>query len=131
MKKEENILNYPEIQKTRDAFYQRTNILVKEDSEIQNAFMQKDFFWKNQKEDMSKNIEAIESKIKKIMFDMQNTKILTEKIISEFRNKVKSENLEKTKDIIANWTLEEFITDDRLRILTRKIMAQKHFQDLK
>lgn len=130
MKKEEDFNDEIELEKTISSFHDRTSQLINDKNTIDNRSNNKHEFWSNQKVDIERNIDAMNYQIKKIKFELNNSIILSEKIITEFRNKVKSEQIRKTQEVLDMWQLENFVTYGRFKELLKKEMLNKYYRKI-
>ena len=111
-----------DMQRTINSLNNRTYQLLSDDNVLTNNFMQKDALWQNQKKDMLKVMDSLKTDIDGIKFDLTSNIVYAEKLIVEFRNKVKSEKITSLTNNISTWELDKFVTKKRFNeLLTREI----------
>lgn len=98
----------------------RTDIIIRDSSLIDEAFASREIFWDTQKENIDKIMNSLRSDAIDLRRGFSENIILSEKIISDFRNKAKSDRVDLLKRHLESWKLEEFVTQKRFSQLISK-----------
>ncbi|MBR9690199.1 hypothetical protein GOV08_00785 [Candidatus Woesearchaeota archaeon] len=115
MKKDELMQDILNINDTMSSLLSRTNDILQENDKSEHDHVQKEIFWKNQKNDFEKILLTLHEDSNFIKNKLKLNIVDTEKLINQFRNKSKSDNLKKVNDRVDRWKLEEYITQERFK----------------
>lgn len=111
-----------EVFKTLLSLESRTFQVEKDNFEIEREFDSKDLFWVNQKKEFDRLMTSLKIDIDNLRKDLSANAMYSEKIIQDFRNKLKKERVDNFKRGLDSWKLEEFVTQKRFLELLEKEM---------
>jgi hypothetical protein len=118
--------NIPEFIKNINSLKLRTNYILSENAQIEQAFSSREAFWDNEKEKFDKIIVSLNGDREGISKDFSGNVLFTERIITDFRNKVKSDRIDALKKNIESWNVNEFVTKKRFsELLSMEINSFK------
>jgi hypothetical protein len=120
MKKDESLDPNAEIYRNISSLKSRTIHLMTDNTIIEQAFNSRELFWDNQKENLNRLIGSLRADIGDVKRGFSENIVFTERIISDFRNKVKTDRVEVLKRNLETWKVEEFVTQKRFNELIAK-----------
>ena len=124
IKKEEQQNLQIELSKTLNSLNLRTIQIQKENLQIQHGFEGRELFWENQKNELDRLTNSLKLDVNDIRKGLFENASYTEKMIYEFRNKVKTDRVDLVKKNIESWKVETFVTQKRFKELLELEMKQ-------
>lgn len=115
-----------ELSKTVRSLQSRTLLLEKEDSTLDHSFESKAEFWKNQTKDFKRLTTSLNIDIANLKKGLSENAMYTERILVDFRNKIKKDRIENLRNAMDAWQVDKFVTQKRFyEILEHEIKSQK------
>lgn len=117
MKKEDIIDPNIEINRNMASLALRTPHIIREDALIENAFASREIFWEDEKKKFDKIMASLRGDSGDVKRKLSENIVYSERLIVDFRNRVKQDKVDLLKSNIESWNLDEFITKKRFNEL--------------